>query len=135
VVALGVIAWIPAVQGQQPPLQRPPGHAEGGALGDEPGEQGHHIDSHGGNCRAQYGVTGAWCALRQDQSGSQSTVRTRASMSTPVTEPGRTNGISCSVSPPRTTTTSLAPVANRWDTRPSSSPSVFTTCMPSRSTQ
>ena len=47
IVALGVVARIPAVDRQQAALLRAPDHAERGALGDELGEQADDIDAHG----------------------------------------------------------------------------------------
>ena len=66
VVALGMVARVPAVQRQQPALPCPPDHAEAGALGDEFGEQADDVDAH-------------------QKSASQSTVITPASKSTEVT--------------------------------------------------
>src|SRR5690606_8438733 len=47
IVALGVVARIPAVQRQQPALLRTPDDAMAGDLGDEFGEQADDVDAHG----------------------------------------------------------------------------------------
>src|SRR5690348_13508451 len=72
---------------------------------------------------------------RRQNSGSQSTTMRPADKSTERTYDPWTKGISRPRVPSLTTTTSLAPVANRWLTRPSSTLSVVTTSSPSRSTQ
>src|SRR5690606_34611590 len=88
VVALCVVAGIPAVHRHQPALDRAPDHAEAGAAGDEVREQRDHVDAHG------------------QKSGSQSTTMVPAARSMSRTKSGRTNGIMRSrpSSPPFTTT-------------------------------
>src|SRR5690606_25962415 len=115
VVAFRMIARVPAMHREQAALDRPAGHAERGALGDELGEQRDDIDAH-------------------QKSGSQSTVIVPASKSTDFTNCGSTKGSIRSRSP-CTTSTSLAPVASRCDTVPRSTPSRVMTRRPSRSTQ
>src|SRR5690606_17135770 len=117
VVALGVVARVPAMDGQQLALDRPPDHAEPGAAGHELGEQADHVHTHGQN------------------SGSQSTVIMPDAKSMSRMKSGRTKGIMRSrpSGPSRTTTTSLAPVGNRCETVPRSTPSRFRTRRPSKS--
>src|SRR3546814_3036814 len=107
------------MQREQAPLHCPPDHAVPGQLGDELREQGDEVDAH-------------------QKSGSQSTVTTPASRSTERTYCGSRNGIIRSRPlpgvPPCATSTSLAPVENRCDTMPKSTPSRLTTRRPSRST-
>src|SRR5690606_4929708 len=117
VVALGVIARVPAAQVEQPALLRAADHTQRGGLRDELGEQGDDVDAH-----------------RGQNSGSQSTTIRLASKSMDLTTSSSTNGSMRSRSP-RTTSTSLAPVSNRCDTRPSFTPSTVCTSSPSRSTQ
>src|SRR5690606_35572742 len=45
--AFRVVAWVPAVQRQQPALARAPDYAVAGDLGDEFGEQADDVDAHG----------------------------------------------------------------------------------------
>src|SRR5690606_8981306 len=138
VVALRVVARIPAVDRQQPALLRSPDHAEAGALGDEFGEQADEVDAHGGigiRKRRQAGTAAAATSPPAGQkSASQSTVTQPASVTTETMESGTRKGIIRSRSP-RATSTSSAPVENGCETTPKSAPSVLRTRRPSRSTQ
>src|SRR5690606_17829293 len=115
VIAGGEIAGIPGFQLQESALDGAADHADGGGLADELREQAEHVDAH-------------------QKSASQSTVTRPASNSTETMKSSIRKGISRSRSPD-TTITSLAPVLNRCETVPSSTPSRLRTRRPSRSTQ
>src|SRR5699024_4853731 len=129
VIVVGVIARVPGLHLEQSAFLRPPHHADIGALGNKFGKQRHDIDAHGSL------VSRDGRSRLFQTSGSQSTTMRPSERSTSLMYCSFTNGSRCSLLPPRTTRTSLAPVATRWLTRPSDVPSALNTSRPSRSAQ